>query len=136
MFDDLNSITISGNVTRDIELKKSASGMSVGKFSVASNKSVKSGDSYEKKATFFNVVVFGKYAETLAKFVKKGSPVVVTGSLDINNYEKDGEKKTWVSILCNNVRLFKGGSGGSSSATGQDDLFGSDSGASDSDIPF
>lgn len=139
MFDDINSITISGNVTRDMEVGKSKSGStSIGKFSVATNRSIKKEDgSYDKKATFFNVMAFGKYAETLARFVKKGVPIIVEGALDINNYEKDGEKKTWISIICKNCKIMKAGSGGGSASASPENLFDGDSaGAEDADVPF
>lgn len=98
----MNTITISGNVGRDPELKYSASGTAVVKFSVADT----TGKDDNKKTVWHDVVVFKEQAEHVAASVKKGSRVIVTGRLDKNEYTgKDGAKKQRVEVIADDVSI-------------------------------
>ena len=98
----MNTITVSGNVGRDPELKYSASGTAVVKFSVADT----TGKDDNKKTVWHDVVVFKEQAENVAASIKKGSRVIVTGRLDKSDYTgKDGVKKQRVEVIADDVSI-------------------------------
>lgn len=98
----MNTITVSGNVGRDPELKYSANGTAVVKFSVADT----TGKDDNKKTVWHDVVVFKEQAENVAASVRKGSRVIVTGRLDKSEYiGKDGVKKQRVEIIADDVSI-------------------------------
>ena len=98
----MNTITITGNVGRDPELKYSANGTAVVKFSVADT----AGRDDNKKTIWHDVVVFKEQAEHVAASVKKGSRVIVTGRLDKSEYTgKDGVKKQRVEVIADDVSI-------------------------------
>ncbi len=101
MSTDINQATVSGRLGRDPELKQSKSGTAVLSFSMASN-SWNSATSQEV-ATWHKVVVFGKSAEGLGKFLAKGAKVFVTGRIDNSTYEKEGVKRTSSKIIAHQV---------------------------------
>jgi single-strand DNA-binding protein len=83
-----------GNLTRDPEMKFTASGTGVANMSVACNRRVKKGDSYESEVSFFNITMFGKQAEVCVKFMAKGDRVGFDGYMRQESWEKDGQKKS------------------------------------------
>lgn len=96
---DVNKVIIIGRMTRDIEIKTTNSGAMIGKFSLASNRKDKSGDTWTDKPGFFDCVAFGKSAETLQKYTKKGSKLCVEGSLRWSSWEgTDGKKQSKTEI--------------------------------------
>ena len=82
----LNCVCLCGRLTRDIELRYTQAGKAVGSFSLAVNRNFKNKDG-EYEADFINCTIWGKSAENLANFVKKGSPINVTGHLNTRNYQ-------------------------------------------------
>lgn len=87
----LNSVNLCGRLTHDIDLRYTQSGKAVGSFSLAVNRNFKNKDG-EYEADFINCTIWGKSAENLANFVKKGSPINVTGHLNTRNYQnKQGQ---------------------------------------------
>ena len=101
-----NSIDIEGRLTTNPELKTSQNGTAYCRFSIAYNQSRKDKNSGEwiNIAHFFNCVTFKKMAENVATF-QKGNAVTISGILQYNSYEKDGQKKSNVSILVNDIKL-------------------------------
>lgn len=100
----INMAVISGNVTRDPELRFTPSGQAVCSFGVATNRSIKKGDQWEDVATFHNVVQWGKPAEYTGNTLKKGMKVTVTGRIDNRSYDaKDGTKKYISEIVADTV---------------------------------
>lgn len=97
----MNTITITGNVGKPVELKFSQGGMAVGTFTVATT----SGKDDKKVTVWHNVTVFGQMAEYTASSLEKGSRVIVVGKLDISSYEKDGQKKYTTKILADEIGL-------------------------------
>ena len=89
------TVTLFGNVTRDPELRFAGStGNAWATFSVAVTHRKKKGDGYEEKTSFYDVVCFGAMAENAATSLKKGTRVMVAGTLDLEEYEaKDGGKR-------------------------------------------
>ena len=103
----INLAIITGNVTRDPELKYTPSGSAVCTFGVATNHSIKKGDQWEDKPTFHNIVVWGKIAEYLTNTLKKGMKVTITGRIENRTYDaKDGTKKNISEIVADTVIPF------------------------------
>lgn len=83
-----------GNITKDPELRYTSGGTAKCSFSVATNRSIKRNDQWEKVATFHNIVCWGKLAEWVSKNFTKGSAVFIQGRVDNRSYEtQTGEKK-------------------------------------------
>ena len=96
---DVNRVVLIGRLTRDIEVKTTNSGAMIGKFSLASNRKEKSGDTWTEKPGFFDCVVFGKSAEILKQYTRKGSKLCVDGSLRWSSWEgSDGKKQSKTEI--------------------------------------
>lgn len=94
----LNSVTLSGNLTRDPEVRQ-AGDTSVVKFGIAHNERVKQNGEWTDRASFFDVTFFGAFGESVARQVGKGSPVVVVGQLRQRTWEQDGTKRSAVEII-------------------------------------
>ena len=101
-----NQIDIEGRLCQTPELKTSANGTSYCRFSICYNQSKKdkATGAYSNIPHFFNCVTFKTLAENVAEY-KKGDPVTIGGTLNYNSYEKDGTKKTNVSIIVNSIKL-------------------------------
>ncbi len=94
------SITILGNTGRDVELRYTANGTPVANFSVASNTVRNTPNGQQKKTDWFNVSAFGKQAETLAKYLTKGSQILVRGRLSFNPWlSRDGEARVSADVV-------------------------------------
>lgn len=109
MSTDLNSVFLIGRLTRDVELTYLQSGSAVARFSLAVNRSTKSGDQWVDEASYFDVSLYGKQAESLKQYLLKGKQIGVQGSLKQDRWEKDGQKFSKVAIIANNVELLGGG---------------------------
>lgn len=103
----INLAIITGNVTRDPELRYTPSGSAVCSFGVATNHSIKRGEQWENIPTFHNIVVWGKQAEYISNNVKKGMKVSLSGRIDNRQYDaKDGTKKYISEIIADTVVPF------------------------------
>lgn len=103
----INMAVITGNVTRDPELRYTPSGAAVCSFGVATNHSIKKDDQWTDIPTFHNIVVWGKQAEYISNTVKKGMKVSLTGRIDNRQYDaKDGTKKYISEIVAETVIPF------------------------------
>lgn len=91
-------VIIHGNIGNDIELTYAKSGIAIGKFSIATSKRMSDGSD---KTSWHRCVAFGKTAETMAKWVKKGSGVLVEGELSYGQYEKDGVTHYTTEVIVN-----------------------------------
>jgi single-strand DNA-binding protein len=113
----LNKAMIYGNLTRDPEMKALPSGMQVCSLSIATNRVYMDRDGKKQENTdYHNVVVFGKQAETSAKWLTKGSGVYVEGRIQTRSWEKDGQKQYRTEIVADRVQ-FGPKSGGSAPAS-------------------
>src|SRR5580692_6627177 len=103
----LNKAFVFGNLTRDPELRALPSGMNVCSFSVATNRTFKDRDGKKQEQTdFHNVVVFGRQADTVNQYLKKGRSVYVEGRMQTRSWEgKDGEKKYRTEIVADAVQF-------------------------------
>lgn len=109
----LNKAIIFGNLTRDPELRALPSGMNVCSFSVATNRVYKDRDGKNQEQTdFHNVVVFGRQADIVAQYLKKGSSALIEGRIQTRSWDKDGEKKYRTEIVADRVQFGPRSSGG------------------------
>jgi single-strand DNA-binding protein len=119
---DINHVVLVGRLTRDAELKYTAGGQAVCKFSVAVNRRKKSGDQWVDEANFFDIVLWGRQGESLNQYLLKGKQVGVDGELRQDRWEQDGQNRSKVEIVANNLQLLggnsPGGGGGSGSSGG------------------
>ena len=98
----MNKIILTGNITKDAELRYTANDKAYSKFSIANNEGY--GDN--KKTNFFNCTLWGKSAENLNRFLTKGQKVLITGKVEINDYkDKEGVERKIIDI---NVDSFGG----------------------------
>jgi single-strand DNA-binding protein len=117
---NINRVTITGNLTRDPELRSLPSGTSVCKMRVAVNSRRKDGASGEwvDKPNYFDVTVWGAQGENCANYLSKGRPVAVDGRLDWREWEaQDGSKRQAVEIIADTVQ-FLGSREGSGNGNG------------------
>lgn len=123
----LNKALIIGNLTRDPEVKSLPSGINVATFSVATNRVWKDKNGAKQENTdFHNVVVFGRQAETVGQYLKKGSSVLVEGRMQTRSWDaQDGTKKYRTEIVADRIQFGPrregsfSDSGGDSSAGGK-----------------
>ena len=99
----LNHITIMGRMTRDPELRRTASGVAVTSFTLAVDRDFSPKDG-EKEVDFIDVVAWRHTGEFVSKYFTKGRMAVVSGRLQIRNYtDKDGNKRRAAEIIADNV---------------------------------
>jgi len=102
----LNKIMIYGNLTRDPELKALPSGIQVCNLSIATNRTWKDKNGKKNEdVEFHNVVAFGRQAETIAQYLRKGSALYVEGRLQTRSWETDGVKKYRTEIVAENTQF-------------------------------
>jgi single-strand DNA-binding protein len=107
----INSVNITGNLTRDIELRQTQSGYSIGAISVAVNDRRKNPqtEEWEDKPNFVECTLFGKRAEALAPYLKKGQKVGINGKLDWQQWEtQEGSKRSMLKVIVNDLELLGG----------------------------
>jgi single-strand DNA-binding protein len=114
---DLNHVVLIGRLTRDAELKYTANGQAVCKFSIAVNRRRKNGDQWEDEANFFDIVVWGRQGESLAQYLVKGKMVGVDGELRQDRWQQDGQNRSKVEIVANYLQLLGGGPNSSGSGS-------------------
>ena len=92
----MNKIILTGNITKDAELRYTANDKAYSKFSVANNEGY--GDN--KKTNFFNCTLWGKSAENLNRFLTKGQKVLITGRVELGKYtDKEGVERLTTDII-------------------------------------
>ena len=111
---NLNRVIITGNLTRDPELRSLPSGTSVCELRVAVNSSRKDeSGNWVDKPNYFNVKVWGAQGENCATYLSKGRPVAVDGRLDWREWEgQDGQKRQSVDIIADRVQFLGSRDGG------------------------
>ena len=125
----MNLVVLTGRLTRDPELKFGQSGKAYSRFSLAVDRPFSKGE-----ADFINCVAFGKTAELVGEYLRKGRKVGVNGRLQMNRYEVNGEKRTSYDVLVDTVEFLesRNSSGGDSSPSGSN--YSSDQAAEPNDI--
>jgi len=113
----LNKAMVYGNLTRDPEMKALPSGMNVTSFSLATNRRFKDRDgNYQDAVDYHNITVFGRQAETVSQYLKKGAGAFVEGRLQTRSWEKDGVKQYRTEIIADRVQFGPRSDGGGSGA--------------------
>jgi len=119
---NLNTVVIEGRLTRDAELKYTNSGFAICNFSVACNDRRKKGDDWEDYAHFIDVTILGKFAEIIAPRLTKGAAAVVNGKLQQNRWQdKDGNNRSKLEVLCNEISVYDNKPNNSEDGGFQDD---------------
>ena len=138
----MNQVFLMGNLTRDPQLRKLPSGTSVADLGLAVNEKYKDKEgNWVERPTYVDNVVWGRTAENCAEFLKKGSPVLVEGKLQLDQWETDtGEKRSKLLVRASRVQ-FLGSANGARSGSDQPKnnepaLAGVGHNAPDDDMPF
>ena len=111
----INRVSISGNLTRDPELRTTQGGMAVMGFGVAVNdrrKNQQTGE-WEDVPNFVDCTMFGTRAQSVMRFLSKGSKVAIDGKLRYSSWEKDGQRHSKLEVIVDDIEfLSRGNSGG------------------------
>ena len=102
----MNLVVLNGRLTRDPELKFGQSGKAYSRFSIAVDRPFQSSaDKNSQTADFINCVAFGKTAEFIGEYFRKGRKILLRGSLQMNQYESEGKKLTTYVVIAENVEF-------------------------------
>lgn len=112
----LNQVTLMGNLTRDPELRQTPTGQTVTSFSLALNRSYKDQSGEWQEATdYIDIVAWGPLAERVAQYLSKGRRCLVQGRLQSRSWEQEGQKRSKVEVLANDVTFLDSRGGGDNS---------------------
>ena len=134
-----NLVVLTGRITADPELKTTTNGTNVTTFSIAVERSYRSGE--ERQTDFINIVAWRKTAEFITKYFKKGNFIGIEGSIQTRRYQdKNGNNRTAFEVIANNVQFVEskreaGAEGASFSNADVNDFAEMDT-VDDSDLPF
>ena len=111
---NINRVVLTGNLTRDPELRSLPSGMSVCSLRVACNTRRKQGEEWVDKPNYFDVTVWGRQGETAAQYLEKGRPVAIDGRLEWREWDdkETGKKRQSVDIIADSVQFLGSRDGG------------------------
>ncbi|MBM4060037.1 MAG: single-stranded DNA-binding protein [Planctomycetes bacterium] len=124
---NFNKVILLGNLTRDIELRHTQSGQALAKFGMAINRKFKQGDELKESTCFVDLTAWGRQAEVLSQYVRKGSQLFVEGRLDYQTWEsQEGGKRSKLEVVVENFQFV--GSGAGRGAGGGDEQAGRRSG--------
>ena len=103
----INRVTISGNLTRDAELRQTQGGTSVLSIPVAVNdrRRNQQTNEWEDHANFVDCVLFGRRADALAPKLRKGQKVAIEGKLRYSSWERDGQRRSKLEVMVDEVEL-------------------------------
>jgi single-strand DNA-binding protein len=117
-----NRVILVGNLTRDPELRYIPSGTAVSEIGLAVNDRVKRNDQWVDETTFVDVTMWGRTAEVANEYLSKGSPVLIEGRLKLDTWEKEGQKRSKLRVVCERMQMLGsrdgGGRGGASRSGG------------------
>jgi single-strand DNA-binding protein len=103
---NINRVIITGNLTRDPELRSTSGGTSVCGLRIAVNSRRKEGDQWVDKPNYFDVTVWGAQGENCAQYLAKGRPVAIDGRLNWREWEdKEGNKRQTIDIIADSVQF-------------------------------
>lgn len=119
-----NKVMLMGNLTRDIEIRQTPNGHSVGNIGLAVNRRFKSSDGQDREeTTFVDCEAWGRTAEVMAKYLSKGRPVFIEGRLKLDQWQdKDGGNRSKLKVVVEGFQFVDsrggGGGGGGSDQSG------------------
>jgi single-strand DNA-binding protein len=110
----LNKVMLIGNVTRDPELRYTPKGTAVSEVGLAVNRRYRIEDEVREETTFVDVTFWGRQAETINQYLKKGNPFFVEGRLQLDSWEDkaSGQKRSKLRVVGENFQFLGGGGGG------------------------
>ena len=132
---NINRVVLTGNLTRDPEVRSTPGGLTICKLGIACNTRKKNGatGAWEEKPNYFRVTVFGAQAENCDKYLRKGRAVAIDGRLEWSQWEtQEGQKRESVDIIADTVQFL----GGRDDAGGGNGNGFSSSAAAESDVPI
>lgn len=134
----MNKVFLGGNLTRDPELRHTPSGMAVSDLRLAVNQVyMDKNNQKQEETTFVDVVAWGKQAETVCQYLKKGSSLLVEGALQFDSWEHEGQKRSRIRVKAIRVQFLSSPGGKSASPSGAEHAAEEDLSAPTSeDIPF
>jgi single-strand DNA-binding protein len=100
-----NRVILVGNLTRDPELRYIPSGTAVSEIGLAVNDRVKKGDQWVDETTFVDVTLWGRTAEVANEYLSKGSNILIEGRLKLDSWEKDGQKRSKLRVICEKMQM-------------------------------
>ena len=105
----INRVVLVGRLTRDVEVRKTASGLSVATFTVACDRRVARGQdgNNQQSADFISCVAWRQAADFLGSYARKGALVGVEGRIQTRNYDRDGQKVYITEVVCDTVNLLE-----------------------------
>ena len=142
---NINRVIITGNLTRDPELRSTPSGTSVCSLRVAVNSRRKEADGWVDKPNYFDVTVWGQQGENCAQYLSRGRPVAVDGRLNWREWQaQDGSKRQSVDIIAESVQFLGSRDGAAMNGNHESDVRADTSdfdevpvaSGADDDIPF
>ncbi|MDR3548085.1 MAG: single-stranded DNA-binding protein [Candidatus Pacebacteria bacterium] len=102
----LNKVLLYGNLTRDPEVRALPSGQQVANFSLATNRTYTDKEGRKQELTeYHNIVAFGRQAEVIGQYMKKGRPLFVEGRLQTRSWESEGKKNYRTEIVIDNFQF-------------------------------
>ena len=114
----INSVNLTGRLTKEIDLRYTSNGKAVGSFTLAVDRQFKNAHG-EKETDFINAVIWGKSAEALANFTRKGNLIGITGRLQVRTYENNERRKVWVTeVVAENFTFLESKNSQNNSNTG------------------
>ncbi len=117
-----NRVILVGNLTRDPQVRYIPSGTAVCDIGLAVNDRVKTAaGEWVDQVTFIDVTLWARTAEVASEYLSKGSPVLIEGRLKLDTWEKDGEKKSKLRVVCDRMQMLgtrQGGGGGGGGSGG------------------
>lgn len=106
----INVVCLSGNLTRDADLRTTAGGTQVLSLGIAVNERVKGPDgSWTDRPNFVDAVLFGSRAEKLEQYLSKGTKVAVSGHLHYSSWERDGQKRSKLEVIVDELEFMSKG---------------------------
>ena len=118
----INRVNISGNLTRDPELRATAGGTQVLSFGVAVNDLLRNPQNgeWEARPNFVDCTMFGTRAEAVSRYLSKGSKVAIEGKLRYSSWERDGQRRSKLEVIVDEIEfLSRGQQGGGQGGYGQ-----------------
>lgn len=100
----MNKVILTGNITKDVELKTSENGLNFCRFTIAVPRQFKD-ENGERNADFINLVAWRNLAETISKFVKKGDKVGVIAKIQTKTFQEDGKTKFTTNIIVDEIEF-------------------------------
>ena len=125
-----NRVVLVGNLTRDVELRRTKNNTAVTDISIAVNERVKKNEQWVDEVHFFDITLWGRLAEIAAEYLSKGSSVLIEGKLKHDRWEQDGQKRSKVGIVGEKMQMLgsKGGGGGGGSSNSGSSSYSSSAG--------